>query len=399
MEISKRVAAMQFSPIRRFNTYAFEAEAKGKKVYHLNIGQPDVETPACFKEAINNFDEKVIAYAESGGVIELLDAIIDYMKMYDMHYERKDLLITNGGSEALTMIFTALLNPGDEAIIAEPFYTNYNTFCNQVNGKLVPITTKAEDGYAWANRELIESAITPNTKAICCISPGNPTGRVLTLDEMKLIGEIAKEHDLWIISDEVYREFAYDGREATSFGMLDDIADRVIMVDSVSKRFSACGARVGAIISKNEEFMSGILKLAQGRLCCPTLEQIGAAALYRMDKSYYEEVKAEYCSRRDAAYEELMKIPGVVCQKPGGAFYLTCKLPVDSVEDFLMFLLTEFEDNGETVMFAPAEGFYSTPGLGKDEMRIAYVLDKDSMRRGAQLIALGIEAYNKKLGK
>ena len=399
MDVSKRVAAMQFSPIRRFNTYAFEAEAEGKTVYRLNIGQPDVETPACFKEAINNYDKKVIAYAESGGVIELLDAMIDYMKMYDMHYERKNILITDGGSEALTLIFTALLNPDEEALIAEPFYTNYRTFCNQVNGKLVPLTTTAEDGYAWAKKELIEAAITPKTKAICCISPGNPTGRVLTLDEMKLIGEIAKEHDLWIIADEVYREFAYDGREATSFGMLEDLADRVVIVDSVSKRYSACGARIGAVISKNEELMSGILKLAQGRLCVPTLEQIGAAALYRMDPSYYEEMKAEYCARRDAAYEEISKIPGVVCQKPGGAFYMTCKLPVDNVEDFLMFLLKEFDDNGETVMFAPAEGFYMTPGLGRDEMRIAYVLGPDKMRRGAQLIALGIEAYNKKLGK
>ena len=399
MEISKRVAAMQFSPIRRFNTYAFEAEAEGKTVYRLNIGQPDVETPPCFKEAINNFDKKVIAYAESGGVTELLDAMIDYMKLYDMHYERKDILITDGGSEALTLIFTALLNPDEEALIAEPFYTNYRTFCNQVNGKLVPLTTKAEEGYAWAKKELIEAAITPKTKAICCISPGNPTGRVLTMDEMKLIGEIAKEHDLWIISDEVYREFAYDDREVTSFGMLEDLADRVVMVDSVSKRFSACGARIGAVISKNEELMSGILKLAQGRLCVPTLEQVGAAALYGLDKSYYDEMKAEYCARRDAAYEELVKIPGVVCQKPGGAFYMTAKLPVDDVEDFLMFLLKEFDDNGETVMFAPAEGFYMTPGLGRDEMRIAYVLGPDKMRRGAQLIALGIEAYNKKLGK
>lgn len=399
MEVSKRVAAMQFSPIRRFNAYGFEAEANGKTVYRLNIGQPDVETPPCFKEAINNYDKKVIAYAESGGVTELLDAIIDYMKMYDMHYERKDLLITNGGSEALTMIFTALLNPGDEALMPEPFYTNYSTFCNQVNGKLVPITTVADDGYAWAKRELIEAAITPNTKAICCISPGNPTGRVLSLEEMKLIADIAKEHDLWIISDEVYREFAYDGREATSFGMLDDVADRVVIVDSVSKRFSACGARVGAIISKNPDLMEGVLKLAQGRLCCPTLEQVGAAALYRLDKSYYDEVKAKYCSRRDAAYEEISKIPGVVCQKPGGAFYLTCKLPVENVEDFLMFLLTEFDDNGETVMFAPAEGFYATPKLGRDEMRIAYVLSADKMRRGAELIKLGIQAYNKKLGK
>ena len=393
MEVSKRVGAMQFSPIRRFNTFAFEAEAAGKKVYRLNIGQPDVETPECFMEAIRSFDKKVIAYAESGGVTELVDAIIDYNKQYNMVFERKNILITNGGSEALTMIFTALLNPGEEAVIAEPFYTNYNTFCNQVNGKLVPITTKAEDGYAWADRELIEASITENTKAICCISPGNPTGRVLTLDEMKLIGEIAKEHDLWIISDEVYREFAYDGREVTSFGMLEDIADRVVIVDSVSKRFSACGARVGCVMSKNDELMSGILKLAQGRLCCPTLEQVGAAALYRLDKSYYDEAKAEYEGRRNAAYEELSQIPGIVCQKPGGAFYLTCKLPVEDAEDFLMFLLKEFDDNGETVMFAPAAGFYATEGLGKNEMRIAYVLNQDSMRRGAELIKLGIEAY------
>ena len=393
MDVSKRVAAMQFSPIRRFNTYAFEAEAEGKKVYRLNIGQPDVETPECFMDAIRDFDKKVIAYAESGGVTELVDAIIDYNKQYDMEFAREDILITNGGSEALTMIFTALLNPGEEAIIAEPFYTNYNTFCNQVNGSLVPITTKAEDGYAWADRDLIEGAITENTKAICCISPGNPTGRVLTLDEMKLVGEIAKEHDLWIISDEVYREFAYDGRDVTSFGMLDDLADRVAIVDSVSKRFSACGARVGCVMSKNKELMSGILKLAQGRLCCPTLEQVGAAALYRLDKDYYKEAKAEYEGRRNAAYEELIKIPGVVCQKPGGAFYLTCKLPVEDAEDFLMFLLKEFDDKGETVMFAPAAGFYATPGLGKNEMRIAYVLNQESMRRGAELIRLGIEAY------
>ncbi|MCQ2545987.1 MAG: pyridoxal phosphate-dependent aminotransferase [Clostridia bacterium] len=399
MEVSKRVAGMQFSPIRRFNKYGFEAEANGKTVYRLNIGQPDIETPAVFKEAIDNFDNKVIAYAESGGVTELLDAMIDYMKMYGMNYSRENINITNGGSEALTLIFTALLNPGEEALIAEPFYTNYNTFCNQVNGVLVPLTTSAEDGYAWAKKDLIEAAITPKTRAICCISPGNPTGRVLTLDEMKMIGEIAKEHDLWIISDEVYREFAYDDREVTSFGMLEDLADRVILVDSVSKRYSACGARVGAVISKNMDLMNSILKLAQGRLCCPTLEQVGAAALYRLDKSYYDEAKAEYCARRDAAYEEISKIPGVTCQLPGGAFYMTAKLPVDDVEDFLMFMLTEFDDNGETVMFTPAGGFYATPGLGKDEMRIAYVLAPEKMRRGAELIKLGIEAYNKKLGK
>ncbi len=394
MKVSERCAAMQFSPIRRFNTYAFEAEDNGKKVYRLNIGQPDIETPPCFKEAIDNFDQKVIAYAESGGVTELLDAMIGYMKRdFGMEYERKDVLITNGGSEALVLAFTATLNPGDEVLIAEPFYTNYNTFCNEVSGVIVPITTSAEDGYNWAKRDLIEAAITPKTKAICCLSPGNPTGRVLTLEDMKLVGEIAKEHDLWIISDEVYREFAYDG-EAHSFGQLDDIADRVIIIDSVSKRWSACGARIGAVISKNKDFQEAVLKLAQGRLCVPTLEQVGAAALYRMDPSYYDEAKAEYKARRDAAYEELSKIPGIVCQKPAGSFYMMCKLPVDNIEDFLMFLLKDFDDKGETAMFAPAPGFYATPGLGGNEMRIAYVLSPDKMRRACEIIKLAVEAYN-----
>ena len=399
MEISQRVGAMQFSPVRRFNRFGFEAEAQGKTVYHLNIGQPDIETPPCFKEAIDNFDSKVIAYAESGGVNELLDAMIDYMKNYGMDYGRDDILITSGGSEAITLAFTTILNPGDEAVIAEPFYTNYNTFCSQAGGSLVPITTKAEDGYVWATRELIEAAITPKTKVICCLTPGNPTGDVLTLEEMKVIGDIAREHDLWILSDEVYREIVYDGREVTSFGMLEEFADRVIMVDSVSKRFSACGARVGAVISKNQDLMQGILKLAQGRLCCPTLEQVGAAALYRLDMSYYDEIRSIYKGRRDAAFEEIQKIPGVVCKKPGGSFYLTCKLPVDSVDDFLMFMLTEFDDNGETVMFTPAAGFYATEGLGTDEMRIAYVLEESKMRRGAELIKLGLEAYNRKQGR
>lgn len=395
MKVSERCAAMQFSPIRRFNTYAFEAEDQGKTVYRLNIGQPDIETPPCFKEAIDNFDKKVIAYAESGGVTELLDAMIDYMKRdFDMEYERKDVLITNGGSEALVLAFTAILNPGDEALIAEPFYTNYNTFCNEVSGVLVPLTTSAEDGYNWAKRDLIEAAITPKTKAICCLSPGNPTGRVLTYEDMQLVGEIAKEHDLWIISDEVYREFVYDGGEAHSFGQLDDIADRVVLIDSVSKRWSACGARIGAVICKNKDFQEAVLKLAQGRLCVPTLEQVGAAALYRMDPSYYDEAKAEYEARRDAAFEELSKIPGIVCQKPAGAFYLTCKLPVDNIEDFLMFLLKDFDDNGETAMFAPAPGFYATPGLGTNEMRIAYVLTPDKMRRACEIIKLAVEAYN-----
>ncbi|MDO4396087.1 MAG: pyridoxal phosphate-dependent aminotransferase [Clostridia bacterium] len=399
MKLSNKVESMQFSPIRKFNPIAQKAKDAGKKVYHLNIGQPDVETPQCFMDAIRDYQSKVIAYAESGGLTVLQDAVSEYFKNYGMDIERKNIIVTTGGSEALSMTFVSLLNEGDEILLAEPFYTNYRTFAAAAGGKVVPITTKAEDGYHYAKREQIEPLINERTKAICCINPGNPTGTVLTRDEMKLICEIAKEHDLWVIADEVYREFAYDGREATSFGQLDEYKDRVILIDSVSKRHSACGARIGLLISKNEEFMQSAMKIAQGRLCVSTVDQIGAAALFRLPLSYYDEVKAEYCGRRDVVYEELMKIPGVVCQKPGGAFYMTAKLPVDDVEDFLMFLLTEFDDNGETVMFAPAEGFYATPGLGKDEMRIAYVLNQDDMRRGVELIRLGIEAYNAKKAK
>ncbi len=396
MNISERLKQIEHSPIRKFNSYALDAEKRGIKIYRLNIGQPDVETPACFMDAIRSYDQKVIAYAESGGVAELQDAICDYFTAYGMHFDRDDVMVTNGGSEALTMVFNCILDPGDEVITAEPFYTNYQTFVTSASGVIAPITTKAEEGYAYADAELIESAITEKTRAIICTSPGNPTGRVLTMDDIKLIGEIAAKHDLWIIADEVYREFIYDGGEITSFGMLPELQDRVIIIDSVSKRFSACGARVGCIVSRNKELMDSVMKLAQGRLCCPTLDQVGAAALYRMDRSYYEEAREQYEERRDAVYEELMKIPGIVCRKPGGSFYIMAKLPVDNIEDFLMFLLTEFSDNGETVMFSPAEGFYATPGLGKDEIRIAYVLNKDDMRRGVELIRLGLEKYSER---
>ncbi len=399
MKLSNKVESMQFSPIRRFNPIAQKTKDAGKKVYHLNIGQPDVATPEVFMDAIRAYEPKVIKYAESGGITDLQDAISEYFKTYDMDIKRENIMVTTGGSEAISMAFLAMLNEGDEVLLAEPFYTNYSTFCKAAGGKIVPITTHAEDGYQYAKREMIEPLINERTRAICCINPGNPTGNVLTMEDMKLIGEIAKEHDLWILADEVYREFAYDGRQAVSFGMIPELEDRVIVVDSVSKRFSACGARIGCLVSKNKDFMSAVMKIAQGRLCVSTVDQVGAAALFRLPAEYYDEVKAEYCGRRDVVYEELMKIPGVVCEKPGGAFYMTAKLPVDNIEDFLMFLLEEFDDNGETVMFAPAEGFYATPGLGKDEMRIAYVLNQADMRRGVELIRLGIEAYNKKQGK
>ncbi|WP_304508287.1 pyridoxal phosphate-dependent aminotransferase [Anaerotignum sp.] len=393
MKLSDRVQAMQNSPIRKFNPMAAEAKAKGAKIYHLNIGQPDIVTPSVFMESIKGFDQKVLAYAESPGLPELQDSIIDYFKTFDMNLDRKDILITSGGSEALTLVFLSLINPGDEIIVAEPYYTNYLTFIQAADGVIKPVTTYAEEGYKYAYMDRLEAAVTEKTKMISIVNPGNPTGCILSREDMRVICDFAKKHDLWILADEVYREFAYDGREMTSFGQYEDVADRVIIIDSISKRFSACGARIGCLISKNADLMANVMKIAMGRLCCPTLEMVGATALYKLDPSFFGEVRAEYEKRRNVSYEALKKIPGVVCEKPGGAFYITCKLPVENAEDLLVFLLKEFRENNETVMYAPAEGFYATPGLGKNELRIAYILNADDMARGIELLGKGIEAY------
>lgn len=396
MNLSRRVEKMQFSPIRKFNSYALRAEAAGKKIYRLNIGQPDIETPACFMEAVRNFNEKTIAYTESGGVDELQEAIVNYYKKYNIYYEKNNIMVTSGGSEALNMLFTSILDPGDAVMIPEPFYSNYRTFITACAGYVKPITTSADNGYKYADMDTLEKSCSPDVKAILITNPGNPTGTVLTKEEMQVIIDFATEHDLWIIADEVYREFAFDGRKVYSFAMFEECKDRLVIIDSVSKRFSACGARVGCLVTQDEDLAQGILKLAQGRLCVATLDQVGAAALYGLGKDYYTAVRKEYEDRRNAFYEEIIKIPGVVCDKSGGAFYMMVKLPIDNVENFLMFLLNEFEDNGETVMFAPASGFYATPGLGRDELRIAYVLNSEDMRRGAQLLAKGLEAYKAK---
>ncbi len=393
MKLSDRVQAMQNSPIRKFNPMAAEAKAQGAKIYHLNIGQPDIVTPSVFMESIKGFDQKVLAYAESPGLPELQDSIIDYFKTFDMSLERKDILITSGGSEALTLTFLSLINPGDEVIVAEPYYTNYLTFIQAADGVIKPVTTYAEDGYKYAYMDRLEAVVTEKTKMISIVNPGNPTGCILSREDMRVICDFAKKHDLWILADEVYREFAYDGREMTSFGQYEDVADRVIIIDSISKRFSACGARIGCLISKNAELMANVMKIAMGRLCCPTLEMVGASALYKLDPAFFTEVRAEYEKRRNVSYEALKKIPGVVCEQPGGAFYITCKMPVENTEDLLVFLLKEFRENNETVMYAPAEGFYATPGLGKDELRIAYILNAEDMARGIELLGKGIEAY------
>lgn len=390
---------MELSPIRKFVPFADAARAKGKKVYGLNIGQPDIKTPRAFFDAVKNFDQEVLAYANSQGIPELLDALVGYYKRIGLNFEKKDLLVTNGGSEALSMIMTAILNDGDEIIMAEPFYTNYKTFITAAGGKLVAIPTTADDGYQYAVKEKIEGVITPNTKAIAIINPGNPTGKALTKEEMQIIVDIVVKHDLYLICDEVYREFVYDGKSMSSFGEFKEAEQNVIIVDSVSKRFSACGARIGSIASKNEELMGNLMKICQARLCVPTLDQVGAAALYNLDPSYFNEIKKEYEYRRDVSVKALNEIEGIKYGVPEGAFYITCQLPVDNAEKFLMFLLEEFDVNGETCMFAPAGGFYGTPGVGQSDIRIAYVLKAEDMKAGINVIKEGIKAYNAKYGK
>lgn len=397
MNLSKRITAMQQSPIRKLVPIAEKAKKEGKKVYHLNIGQPDIETPVEFFNAVKSFDEKVLKYSFSQGIPELIDSLIEYYKKYDIDFENDDILITNGGSEALLFSIIAVADHGDEILIPEPFYTNYNGFSSAVGVNVTSMTTKASDGFHLPPKEVVVEAITPKTKAILLSNPGNPTGVVYTKEEIQMIADIAKEYNLFVIADEVYREFVYDGLEYTSFGNVKEIEDRVIIVDSVSKRFSACGARIGSIASKNKELIKQILKLCQSRLCVPTLEQVGAVELYSVGEDYFKTVLEEYQKRRDIVYKSLSEIPGVICEKPTGAFYVIAKLPVVDAEDFVIWLLNEFDVDNETVMMAPAEGFYSTSGLGKDEVRIAYILNENDLRKAMNILKVAIEKYpNKK---
>ena len=393
MKYSQRLTAMQSSPIRKLVPYALDAKAKGIKVYHLNIGQPDIKTPTGFFDAVKNFDSSTLEYAVSNGIPELIKALQDYYTTYDMHFDNDEILVTNGGSEALLFTMMATCDPGDNLLVPEPFYTNYNGFGQCVNVEVNPITTKAEEGFHLPSKEKICSLINAKTKGILLSNPGNPTGAVYTKDEIDMIAQIAIENNLWIIADEVYREFVYDGLNYTSFGNIKEVEDRVIIIDSVSKRYSACGARIGSIACKNKGLMAEILKLCQGRLCVATLEQIGSVELYKTPVSYFKEVNEEYKHRRDVLYNELMKVDGVVCEKPTGAFYIVAKLPVKNAEDFVIWMLKEFNKDGETVMVCPAEGFYATPGLGRDEIRLAYILNESDLYKAATILKEGLEQY------
>ena len=394
MNFSSKVKRCGLSPMRKFHPYAVAAEQKGRKIYHLNIGQPDIATPPEYFEAVRNFNQDVLAYAPSPGIPALIEAIRSYYAKLDMHFASDEILITTGGSEALSITFQCILDDGDEVLIPEPFYPNYNTMVATCGAHIHPIPTSPEEGYHYADREKIEPEINEHTRAIVVTNPGNPTGVVLTHDEMRMIVDVAKEHNLFVIGDEAYREFVYAGEPLQSMGEFADAADNVILADTVSKRFSACGARIGCLISRNHEFLGHAMKYCQARLSVATLDQVASAALYNVGPEYFDAVRKEYKLRRDTVVNALQKIPGVVCKCPHGAFYVMAALPVDDSDKFQKWLLEEFEDNGDTVMFAPGEPFYATPGKGRNEIRIAYVLKQADLERAMELLAKGIEAYN-----
>lgn len=394
MKISERARLCELSPMRKFHPYSAAAAARGRKIYHLNIGQPDIATPPAFFDALRQFHQPVLEYATSGGKTVLIDAIRDYYANIGVELDFQDIYITMGGSEALSITMQCILDPGDEVLMAEPYYPNYATFVRSAGGVIRPIPTSPDEGYRFADRARIEAQITDKTRAILVTDPSNPTGVVLTKADQRLILDIAREHDLYVIADEVYREFVYNDEPLGSFAQLEGAAERVILIDSVSKRFSACGARIGCLISKNQEFMAQAMKFCQARLAVSTLDQIASAALYQVDSNYFEATRQEYQRRRDTVMRKLRQIPGVVCAEPQGAFYLMAALPVDDTEAFQMWLLNEFEDHGETVMFSPGHSFYATPGKGTNEIRIAYVLKEEDLARAMDLLALGIEAYN-----
>ena len=394
MKFSSRIEKSQLSPIRKFYPYQVACNKKGIKIYHLNIGQPDIQTPPAYFEAIRDFSQPVLEYAPSPGIPQLIQAVQGYYSRIGIDYGEGDILVTTGGSEALQIALSCILDTDDEVLIPEPFYPNYNTFVNCAGGKIVPIPTTPEEAYHYADRERIEPLITPRTRAIMISNPGNPTGVVLTPEQMRMIADIAKEHGLFLIADEVYREFIYGDEPLQSMGAYRDLDENLILIDSVSKRFSACGARIGVLITRNQTLQQHALKICQARLSVATLDQVASAALYQVDPHYFDSVRAEYRRRRDTIYRKLQEIPGVVCKEPQGAFYVMAKLPVPDTDAFQTWLLTEFQDNHETIMYAPGGGFFSDPALGKTQVRFAYVLNCQNLERAMDLLKLGIAQYN-----
>ncbi len=391
--ISRRAEDMPYSPIRKLASYADEAKKRGVHVFHLNIGQPDIETPEEIFKAINDYHPKVLEYGPSGGLLDLRVAVIDYHRQLGFNLDLDNVWITTGGSEAIIFAMMTVCDPGDEIIVFEPFYTNYNGFAVMSSIKLIPVITNVESGFHLPPRAEIEAKISSKTKAILINTPNNPTGTVLTEEEMYVIHNLCKEHGLYLISDEVYREFIYDGKRHIGALSLPEIEDQVIVIDSISKRFSACGARVGTLISRNKTIMDRVLKFGQARLCPPTLEQVGAIAAYKNIDKYIKPMISEYETRRDVLFEELSKIKGIFGHRPEGAFYTVLRLPVKNADHFCQWLLTDFAHDNSTVMLAPANGFYSSPELGIQEVRIAYVLKETDLKKAVAVMQSALLKY------
>ncbi|BBJ27420.1 pyridoxal phosphate-dependent aminotransferase [Athalassotoga saccharophila] len=391
--LSKRAKELPASPIRKLVPYADEAKKRGIKVYHLNIGQPDLKTPQVYFDRIRSFSG-IDDYTNSAGLMELREKFSEYYKKWSIPFEASEIIITEGGSEAVSFAIAAVADPGDDVMVIEPFYANYSAFAKFLGVNVVPVTSKAEDGYRMPSVEKFERSLTPKTRAILFPNPGNPNGVVYTKDELEMIMDFAVRNDLYIISDEVYREITFDGLKAHS--MMDfGNHERVIIADSLSKRFNICGARIGAIASKNKRIMESVMKMAMARLAANHISQYGAIGLFDLDKNYFKEMVSEYQKRRDVVYNELKNIPGIIMNKPEGAFYLAAKLPVDDSEEFVKWMLQNFSYEGKTTMVAPLGGFYVTPNMGKNEIRIAYVLNSEDLKDACRILARGIEEYSK----
>ena len=392
MHISQRTLHIPTSPIRKLAPIANRVE-KTKKIYHLNIGQPDIPTPESFFKGVASYHPKVVAYGKSQGDAKLLEGIRKYYAEWGMDYGIDDIFVTNGGSEALSFAIMTTCDPGDNVLMFEPFYANYKSFTGAYNVEIQGVPTSPDTGYHLPDQKTVESYITDRTRAMLITNPGNPTGVIYTREEMDMLARIALKYDMTLIADEVYREFVYDG-EYTSFGMLHELDDNLVLIDSVSKRYSACGARSGCIITKNRDLQQELLKCCQARLSCPNIEQLGAAALYSTPKSYWEEVKKEYTKRRDTIKACLAAMPGVISSDPKGAFYVMVKMPIDDTEKFAKWLLEDFEIDGETVMITPGNGFYASDvNRGQDEARLAYVLNTHDLEKAMHILAEGLKVY------
>lgn len=392
LQISQRGQAMPASPIRKLVPYAEAAKKRGTKVYHLNIGQPDIETPKMVLDAVRHSDFKVLEYSHSAGNESYRRKLVGYYESVGIHVNHNEIIVTTGGSEAIQFGFMACLDAGDEVIIPEPFYANYNGFAVAAGVTVVPITSHIENGFALPPIEAFEKKITPRTKAIVICNPNNPTGYLYSREEMEQLKRIILKHNLYLFSDEAYREFCYEGKQVSAMH-LEGVDDHVIIMDTISKRYSACGGRIGAFITKNKTVLDAVMKFAQARLSPPSFAQIAGEAAIDLPADYFDTAKAEYKSRRDLIVKRLNAMEGVFCPNPGGAFYAIAKLPIDDADTFCQWLLESFSYQDQTVMLAPATGFYGTPGLGKQEVRLAYVLNLNDINKAMDCLAMALKQY------